>query len=1114
MAFIRATLFETLHFYTADGQSLDLGSPTTRSLISYLLINRARPSDRRRLAFLFWPRATESAARRNLRQYLHHIRVALAPMDPDGSLLLTDGTNVQFSPEFDFLLDTEIFLKETQPEASLQEVNHALSLYSGDLLEDIYDDWCELERNRFRQLWLTTLDRYSQALHSIGQLNDALAVIQKWIMAEPFDETAQRRFMHLLALTGDRARAIRAYRDFAKKLESEIGSVPLPETRELLQLIQNGQTPATLEHISFDAVQKRDKKSLQQSPAKPALPFVGRKREIATFDEAFQQVKAGAGRLVFVTGEAGIGKTRLLQKYLSLHADSPVLQSSCYELDSLTPFAPLRQAFESSETFEKLINTLNTQIPSAWVTPLIPILPNLLNSFPYASPPVNQTDAGMVREAFINLLIWLSRASHDYPLHLILDDLHWADTPTWDLLATLARRVTSVPLLVIGLFRVEDLPAERLPMFHTIQRSDHILTVELPRLTEGETADLARQLDPKEADDSIFVQRLYHETEGNPFFIVETMRALQENGSTRAAPISSMPHSIQRVIEARLDRLSSVSREALASAAAVGRSFTPRLLQEILQISSEDLPALIEEWLQRGLIQEESFGYDFRHDKIRQVAYGGLTRARREFIHGRIANVLENAIPKADAGTLAYHYARSDQPLKTLPFLTQAGEQALRLRSYHEARQFGLQAVNLLGQLPGPRQRSERIDVNLQLAQAYAFTGDLHRAIEVIQETEQFAFAFGDEYRLGQVFRRAAQFFWLNNQAETASDYARRSLRLAEDLSDAKLQYASLRMLGRAGIALSAYDDAIAYLLRYVTIYDEAAEKTPQVQLPGDLSIVLGYLGVAYSRIGSWERAYDSARRGLEVAKSANSGAMDARSVFARMQLAMVEASHRKWAACLNTLEPIMEPHISEDITPPLYMAMSLWGYTLANSGKSAQGIDTIQSAMKWAEETKHRVFYYLPRLFLVESLLIAGQIQNAQIENERALQDSRQAGNRWAMGFALKLSADIGARLNRPNWLQVESDLIEAMNLFRQIRARPDLARTYLSLRRLYDRAGQTAWAVDCHFRATTIFDELGMDEELRLTQGQAARDRRGAVVISDMPLRGPNLPREDSKG
>jgi tetratricopeptide (TPR) repeat protein len=944
-------------------------------------------------------------------------------------------------------------------------------------------------------------------------LNDALVIVQKWITVEPFDETARCRFMQLLALTGDRARAIRAYQDFAEKLQSEIGSVPLPETQELLKQIQNGQTPSKLEFTNIDAVPKYDKKSVQHSPLKPSRPFVGRQKEIAIFDEIFQEVKSGAGRLVFVTGEAGIGKTLLLQRYLSLHESSPILQSSCYELDSLTPFAPLRQAFESSEIYEKLINSINTKIPSTWVTPLIPILPKLLKSFPYASPPVNQTDAGMVREAFINQLIWLSRASSENPLHLVLDDLHWADTPTWEMLAALARRVTSVPLLVIGLFRVEDLPAERMPMFHTIRRSEHILTMELPRLTEGETADLARRLDPREADDTIFVQRLYHETEGNPFFIVETVRALQENGNTRAAPLPSIPHSIQRVIEARLDRLSPVSREALASAAAIGRMFTPRLLQEILQIPNEDLPVLIEEWLQRGLIQEESLGYDFRHDKIRQVAYGGLTRARREFIHGRIADVLGSAIPKADASILAYHFARSDQPLKTLPFLAQAGEQALRLRSYPEARQFGLQAVNLLGQLPGPKQRSERIDVNLQLAQAYAFTGDLNRAIEVIQETEQFAFVAGDEHRLGQVFRRAAQFYWLNNQAETASDYARRALRLAEDLSDTELHYASLRMLGRACIALSAYDDAIAYLSRYVTLYEIAAEKTPRTQMPGDLSIVLGYLGVAYSRIGSWERAYDSARRGLEIAESVTSGSMDARSLFARMQLAMVEAGHRKWVECLATLKPIMEPHVFDEITPPVYMAMSLWGYALANTGKSAQGIEMVQSAMKWAEESRYRVFYYLPHLFLVENLLIAGQTRNAQIQNESAIQESLRAGNRWATGFALKLSADIGAKLSHPDWLKVETDLIEAMNLFRQIRARPDLARTYLSLRRLYDRAGQTAWAVDCHFRATTIFDELGMDEELRLTQGQASRDRRGAVVIADMPLRGPNV-LEDSKG
>jgi hypothetical protein len=98
--------------------------------------------------------------------------------------------------------------------------------------------------------------------------------------------------------------------------------------------------------------------------------------------------------------------------------------------------------------------------------------------------------------------------------------------------------------------------------------------------------------------------------------------------------------------------------------------------------------------------------------------------------------------------------------------------------------------------------------------------------------------------------------------------------------------------------------------------------------------------------------------------------------------------------------------------------------------------------------------------------------------------------------------------RLPKPGWQQIEADLIHARDILRQIRGRPDLARTYLTMRRLYDRAGQIAWAVDCHFRAITIFDELGMDEEKQAAQGQAAHERTGAVVIPDAPLRGPNIP------
>jgi tetratricopeptide (TPR) repeat protein len=430
-----------------------------------------------------------------------------------------------------------------------------------------------------------------------------------------------------------------------------------------------------------------------------------------------------------------------------------------------------------------------------------------------------------------------------------------------------------------------------------------------------------------------------------------------------------------------------------------------------------------------------------------------MSRARREFIHGRIADVLEHAIPPADVTTLAHHYARSNQPLKALPYLAKAGEQALRLRSYHEARQFGLQAVNLLGQLPGPRQRSERIDINLQLAQAYAFTGDMQRAIEILNETEHLAVVLGDELRLGRIFRRAAQFFWLRGQPETASDYARRTLRVAEELEESDLLYASLRMLGRVSIAMAAFDDAIAHLLRYVNIYDEGSNAESRSRPPEDLPIVLGYLGVAYSRVGAWERAIAVSERGLAMAEAGSGDSLDATTIFARMQLAMVQAGLHKWEECLHILSPIPETREFEDLTPPLYMVLSLRGFAQAQCGKTAAGIQTIQAAIQWAEQAGHRVFHYLPRQFLAESLFLAGKIGPALKEVKVALRDAQEAGNRWALGTALKLQADINTRLPSPKWTQIESDLIESMHLLRQIRARPDLARTYLSLRRLYDR-------------------------------------------------------------
>ncbi len=1115
MKALQVYLFHSLRVCTPDGVLLDLGSPTTRSLFAYFILNRSRPINRRSLAFKFWPDEDESSARRNLRIYLHHIRRALEGVDPANELLWSDNSSVQVNPQAEIWVDVEVFTQSARTGASLDELKTATSLYEGDLLDDTYSEWCQEERQHLRQVQINALARLVQGLKQLGGHEEAIRFAQKWITLEPYDEQAHRYLMALTAAAGDRHKAIQHYHSLVETLQADLGIAPMPETRALFESIQ-----------SASALPETASVSLPFPPPSPAAaaslaPHVGRDAELQLLEQTYQAGRSGRGGFLLVTGESGIGKTRLVQEYLSRHPGALVLETLCHELESLAAYAPLRAIIE--QAIDRLPETSRTGLP-AWLSPLQNLLPSTAQALPvnpeWKPPPAEQTQ---ITDTVIRLIAALHAQWPLEPVQVILDDLHWVDGPTWDFLVMLGRMAVKEGVIIIGLCRLEDLGQERRRFVRLLERNKILAQIPLRLLTIDETSTLVREIAPDLCADPFFVQRLYKETEGNPFFIVEIVKAVKEDslhslsgrsafqpdrfGSERV--LTNLPLSIQQVIEARLDRLSPPSQELLKIAAVIGHPFTLAMLEEISQVSAEEAIHSFEEWLERGLVRENGQSYDFSHDEVRQVAYASLSHARRQYVHRLVGDVLENRIPAADPATLAYHFSRSDQPQRTLPFLIQAGEQALRIRSYSDAYQFGLQAVALLGRIPGPRQRAERVDLNLQLAQAYAFTGDLLQAREILNETEHLALGLEDQTRLGKIFYRSAQIFWLSGQPETAGDYARRSLRSAEEQRDSYLLQASLRMLGRVGIALSAFDDAIAYLLRYTNL-ENATPRLP------DLPIILGYLGIAYSRVGSSARAYECARKGVTLAEG---GGKPQEIAFSRMHLGLVAADHRNWQECLDILNAILDlpeplaslqagkkpPSDTENapLTPLGFMLLGVYGYALVHLGRPEEGAQAIRAGLAWAEKTNYRVFHYLPRMFLADSLADA---QAARTEAEISLNQAREAGNRWAIGVSLRLLAEIQMRAPGPNWPEIEDGLIESMQLLRQVRARPDLARTYLALRRLYDRAGQIAWAVDCHFRATTIYEELGLVDELRQAQGHAAGERRGAVVISGLQLRGPN--------
>ncbi len=1090
---LRIQLFQTLQVSNGRIPTLDMGSPTTRSLFAYLVLHHQQAIDRRRLAFRFWPRGSEQAARRNLRQYLHRIRQALEPIDPDGRFLTAEGHYVQFQPPEDWFLDTAVFEQACTPPH--ENLSLAIQLYSGDLLEDLYDDWVLEERERLARLYRQALLRQIDREEAAGNLSAAVEYAQKYRAAEPLLENAYLRLMRLHYTAGDRARLKQTYDQLSDMLAAELDVAPLPETAAAYQAMLIGDYPSP--HPPKTLLPHPH----PPTPSSPYTPFVGRTTELTWLTDSLTAAEQGHGRFCFILGESGVGKTRLIDEWTA-RLGQPVylFRGRGHEFEAMIPYSPLAQALREGET---AVSWEYFRPPPPWLGALQPLLPDLPARFPGYS----LTSQHHVIEGLTNFLLTLSRQR---PVILIVDNLHWADAPTWHFLGYLSQHGGNGRILTIVAARPEDIPPERQRLVRKMER-EQWQTRRLLRLNRAETETLVRQLMSGEKVEPVFFRRIYEETEGNPFFIIETIRAVREAGGdwtesvpTDAAghrPHFAIPLQVQAVIESRLDKLDEKSGAALGVAAAIGREFSFDLLQQVSQQPTEELLDALDEWLARGLVRETGDGYDFSHEKLSQVAYQRLSRARRQWVHLQIADYLARH-PATDPAQLAHHYYRSSQPDKALPWLARAGERALRVRSYNEAREFGLQAIGLLGRFPALKQqeRAERIDLNLQLAQAYAFTGQWAKASQLLQETERMAEASGDLARLARIFYRSAQIFWLQSQAAVADDYARRVLRHAEELDDADLRLAALRMLGRVNIVLSQYDDAIAYLLRYVDL----AEKE---WAPPDLPVVYGYLGVAYARVGSWQRAIAAAQRGVDLSRA---GAPGATRVVARMQLAFVYAELREWQQALATGRPVADLWREEGITPHSFMLRVVMGRCQAQLADVAAGIAEIEAALRWADEMGYRVMVHAVTMYLAQAQAAAGEWDVGLRTAVKAQKLAEEAGDLWATAVSRRVQAEIEMRRPRPDWLAIEDQLIRARDRLRQIRARPDLARVYLTLRRLYDRAGQMAWAVDCHFRAVTIFEELGMDEERRQAQGQAAGERTGAVVISGLPLRGPNLPSE----
>jgi len=715
-------------FRLAHGEDPVTSVNTSRlqSLLAYLMMHRDAPQSRHHTAFLFWPDSTEAQALTNLRNLLHHLRHALPNAD---RFLQVDTQNLQWQSDVPFTLDVADFeaalaraeqTEQAGDQAALQEaLEEAVAVYHGDLLPSCYADWIGPERERLRQAFIGALERLTRVLEEKRDYTGAIGHAQRLLRHDSLHEATYRRLMRLYALSGNRAGALRTYHTCATVLQRELGMDPSPATRRAYERVLQAEPPAALS---------------QSAPTElpSAVSLVGRHREWARMQSAWRVTSAGQPRFVLVAGEAGIGKTRLAEGLVQWVERQGFTAASarCYAAGGGLAYGPVSDWLRARPL---------PPLEPVWLREIARILPELLAQRPDLAPPGPLAEPWQ-RQQFFQAM---ARAilGNSQPLLLLIDGLQWCDRGTLEWLHYLLHFDPQARMLIVGTSRPLE-AGESQPLaalLQALQRDDQLARIDLDPLDENATAALAADVAGRELDPDM-AACLYRETEGNPLFVTETVRmgllSSERDPSTGSGEVGSsclprpLPSKMQAAIEGRLAQLSAPARELAELAATIGREFRFAVLAQASDQDEDTLVRALDELWQRRIVREQGVdGYDFGHDKLREVAYAGLSTARRRLVHHRVAQALEN-VHAGDldsvSAQIAAHYEGAGEPERAIQYYQRGAKAAQAICASAGAIDYYQHALALLETLPADESRQDwRRDVAAKIHQDLRETHDM-----------------------------------------------------------------------------------------------------------------------------------------------------------------------------------------------------------------------------------------------------------------------------------------------------------------------------------------------------------------------------------------------------
>ena len=836
---------------------------------------------------------------------------------------------------------------------------------------------------------------------------------------------------------------------------------------------------------------------LQAAVARGLTRFVGRDQELAALTQALAQAGRGQGQLVALLGEAGVGKSRLVYELVHSHRTQGwlVLESASVSYGSATPYFPV---IDLLKRYAHIEDTDDTRTIRAKVTgqvltldetlqDTLPALLGLLDALPDDSP-FRQLDPAQRRQRTLEALKRvLLRESQVQPLLLVFEDLHWIDTETQALLDRLVESLPTARLLLLVNYRPE--------YQHGWGSKTYYAQLRLDPLPPASAEEFLHALLGDGPNLVSFKPLLIARTEGNPFFLEESVRTLVETGVLVGEPGAyhlsrpleglHVPATVQAVLAARIDRLGPEDKRLLQTAAVIGTDVSFSLLRAIADAPEEALHRSLAhlhaaEFLYETCLYPEP-EYTFKHALTHEVAYGSLLLERRRGLHGRVVEAIEALTPDRGAeqvDRLAHHALRSEVWDKAVAYCQQAGARAEDRAAFREAVVAFEQALQALDHLPESGDtRVLAIELRLALERPLSALGEYGRCLALLGEAETLARALDDRARLGWVLARMAHLLRLTRDLNGAMAAGQQALGLATALGDRTLQVQASLHLGQVYYTIGDFGRAAELLRQSVEEADrESGTSTTPLRISSR-----AWLARPLSAFGAFAEGRRHGEEALRLAMLAGRGStpIAAHACLGELSLAQGDLEH-----AIRLLDQGLALCRASGNHDWLRLIAASLGSASALQGRLAEGRALLEEAISESIRTGARNAHWVARLS--EVCRLAGRGEEAWQHACQALDLARQQKDRGGEAHALYQLGAVHAHAAPHDAEQAEAHYQQALALAEELGMRPLVAHCHLGLGQLYGQIGQRDQARAALTAAIDLY--RAMDMTFWLPQAEAA--------------------------